>query len=78
MGRVHQGCLGILPAGALGVAFFHHLTAKLTRLDGSVCFLEREGSASGAALREAGSLRIGDATIDTRPIARRFDIPKIQ
>lgn len=70
MGRVHKGCLGILPAGALGVAFFDHLTGELTRLDGSVCFLEREGSASGAALRAAGKLRIGDATIDLHGISR--------
>ncbi len=70
MGRVHKGCLGILPAGALGVAFFHHLSGKLTRMDGSVCFLEREGSASGQALRASGTLRIGDATIDTRGIVR--------
>jgi hypothetical protein len=70
MGRIHQGSLGILPAGALGVAFFHHLTGKLSRLDGSVCFLEREGSASGRSLRAAGTLRIGEATIDTQRIAR--------
>ena len=70
MGRVQKGCLGILPAGALGVAFFHHLTGELTRLDGSVCFLDREGSASGAALRAAGTIRIRDTTIDIRGIAR--------
>lgn len=70
MGRVHHGCVGILPAGALGVAFFHHFTGELTRLDGSVSFLEREGSASGAALRTAGTLRIGDATIETARVAR--------
>ncbi len=70
MGRVQKGRVGILSAGALGVAFFHHLTGKLARLDGGVCFLQREGSASGAALRDAGTLRIGDATIDTRGIAR--------
>ena len=70
MGRVQKGCLGILPAGALGVAFFHHLTGELARLDGRVCFLEREGSASGAALCDAAALRIGDATIDLRRMAR--------
>lgn len=70
MGRVHQGCVGILPAGALGVAFFHHLTGELARLDGSVSFLEREGSASGAALRTSGTLRIGEKTIDIRRVAR--------
>jgi hypothetical protein len=52
------GTVGITPAGALGVAFFYHLTAGLTRLDGRVHFVEREGSASGAALRGAGGLRI--------------------
>lgn len=70
MALVEKGTLGILPAGALGVAFFHHLTGELTRLDGSVSFLEREGSASGAALRTAGEIRIGDATIGTQRIAR--------
>ena len=74
MGRVHQGCVGILPAGALGVAFFYHLTGRLARLDGRVCFLEREGSASGAALRSAGVLHIGDATIATARVARP-DLP---
>ena len=66
MGRVHQGCVGILPAGALGVAFFHHLTGELARLDGSVSFLEREGSAR----HHAGTLRIGDATIETLRVSR--------
>lgn len=74
MGRVRKGCAGILPAGALGVAFFQHLTGELARLDGSVCFLEREGSASGAALRAAGTLRIGEVTLDTKRIARP-DLP---
>src|SRR5687768_11667887 len=57
------GTVGILPAGALGVAFFHHLTRELRVMDGTVYFLEREGSASGAALRAAGTLRVahGDA-----------------
>ena len=70
MGRVHRGCLGILPAGALGVAFFCHLTGELARLDGSVSFLQREGSVSGAALRAAGALHIGDTTIDTHHVTR--------
>ncbi len=70
MGRVQQGSLGILPAGALGVAFFYHLTGKLARLDGRVCFLERENSPGGAALRADGALRIGDAKIDVRPLAK--------
>ena len=74
MGRVQKGGLGILPAGALGVAFFHHLTGGLTRLDGGVCFLEREGSASGAALRASGVLRIGGESIDVARLVKP-DLP---
>ncbi len=70
MGRVQKGCVGILPAGALGVAFFYHLTGELARLDGRVIFLEREGSASGAALRTSGVLRIGEKAIEMRSVAR--------
>ena len=70
MGRVHKGCVGILPVGALGVGFFHHLTGGLSRIDGSVCFLEREGSASGAALRLGGNVRIGETTLDFHKVAR--------
>ena len=70
MGRMQKGCVGILPAGALGVAFFHHLTGGLARLDGSVVFLEREGSASGAALRASGVLRIGEKTVEMGRVAR--------
>ena len=52
------GAVGILPAGALGVAFFHHLTHAETDPLGRVVFLEREGSTSGSALRKGASLRI--------------------
>jgi hypothetical protein len=53
-----RGTVGITPAGALGVAFFHHLSLR----EGAVCFVERSGSASGAVLREQG-LRIGDRLV---------------
>ncbi len=58
MRRVRAGTIGILPAGALGVSFFFHLTRQLTDLDGRVFFLERRGSASAAALRSQGRLTI--------------------
>ena len=58
MARRRSGTVGITPAGALGVAFFYHLTGRLSRLDGSVCFIERDGSSSAAAMRTAGCLRI--------------------
>jgi hypothetical protein len=54
------GTVGITPAGALGVAFFYHLTDRFRRLDGTVAFIEREGSGSGAALRKAGGLCIAE------------------
>jgi hypothetical protein len=58
MRRVREGTIGILPAGALGVAFFYHLTRQLTHDDGSVFFVGRRGSASGEALKRASELRI--------------------
>lgn len=50
--------VGILPVGALGVAFFHHLTRGLREMDGRVQFIERRGSAHGGSLRAMGSLHI--------------------
>lgn len=61
MRRVRDGTIGILPAGALGVSFFYHLTRKLTQNDGVIFFLEREGSTSAKALRVRGELIIADA-----------------
>ncbi len=58
MRRVREGAIGILPAGALGVAFFYQLTRELTANDGSVFFLERSASSSAAALRAKGELVI--------------------
>ncbi len=60
MQRVRAGTIGILPAGALGVSFFYHLTRKLESNDGTVFFVERTASRSTAALREKGELRISD------------------
>jgi|GEM_PF-1292307 len=50
--------VGILPAGALGVSLYYHLTGKLSRQDGRVFFLERAGSASAQSLMEGGGIRI--------------------
>lgn len=52
--------MGILPAGALGVAFAFHLTAGFQRLDGTVFFLEREGSASGRALSGGRAIHLAE------------------
>ena len=55
---LRRDTVGIVPAGALGVAFFYYLTDRLARIDGSVTLLQRTGSASGATLREGGVLRV--------------------
>ncbi len=58
MAGLRPGSIGIEPPSALGSAFFFHLTEGLSRLDGRVYFLERPGSASAAALRAGGEIRI--------------------
>lgn len=60
MALVHHGTVGIVPAGALGVAFYFHLTRGLREVDEHVFFLDRVGSASGASLRARGRLRIAE------------------
>ncbi|WP_218082248.1 hypothetical protein [Anthocerotibacter panamensis] len=55
---LRPGTVGILPAGALGVAFFYHLTGGLARQEGRVYFVERRGSASARSLRECPELCI--------------------
>src|SRR5688500_14600880 len=56
-GGFQAGTVGILPAGALGVAFFHHLTQKSAKQK-RVFFMERAGSQSGSSFRERGVLQI--------------------
>jgi len=58
MALLRPGTIGILPAGALGVAFYHHLTRKLREVDERVFFIARRGSASSEALRSAARLRV--------------------
>lgn len=58
MTPLKPGTIGILPAGALGVGFFYHLTRQLSEIDGDVFFIERRGSRSSQRLREAGCIRI--------------------
>jgi hypothetical protein len=52
--------VGILPSGALGIAFFYHLTRQLRHIGDQVFFLERKGSASAKALRVQGQVCIAD------------------
>ncbi|MGB3496056.1 MAG: hypothetical protein WBA57_25225 [Elainellaceae cyanobacterium] len=58
MAPLKLNTVGILPAGALGVGFFYHLTQQLTQLDGDVFFIARRESRSSEMLRQAGSIRI--------------------
>lgn len=60
MARTTIEGVGILPAGALGVSLFYHLTHHLQRIDDRVFFLERAGSASAKTLREQGEFRVAD------------------
>jgi hypothetical protein len=60
MDALKGGTIGILPAGALGVSFFYHLTRRLMALDGAVRFVERKGSKSSEALKKSGGIRIAD------------------
>lgn len=70
MSGILRGSVGILPPGALGVGLFYHLTDRLGRVDGTVFFLERQGSASAALLRSTGELRIADESgIHRQPLA---------
>jgi hypothetical protein len=52
--------IGILPPGALGVAFFFHLTQKLEMLARAPVFFGLAGSKSFRSLAEAGFLNIRD------------------
>jgi hypothetical protein len=74
MSLVEPGSIGILPPGALGVAFFYHLTQKLTRLSRPIRFLGLSGSRSIQSLRKTGFLRIRDEEgIKEVPIADRIE-----
>src|SRR3954466_3255559 len=56
-----QGTIGIVPAGALGVSLFYHLTRQLEQVDDRVFFMERKGSASVGILKAKGEICIADA-----------------
>jgi hypothetical protein len=60
MPPLRQGAIGILPAGALGVSLYYHLTAQLRNISEQVYFVARAGSASSQALRAQAKLRIAD------------------
>lgn len=71
MAALREGTVGILPAGALGVSLFYHLTGELERLDGGVTFIERRGSRSGEMMRGASALQIERrGKIESVPTAR--------
>lgn len=73
MKAIRHGSIGILPAGALGAAFFSHLTARLENIDGSVFFIGRTGSRSSQALVEAGALRFeSEGDMKTIPLEGLF------
>jgi len=62
MAKTMIGGVGVLPAGALGVSFFYHLTQQLRHIDDQVFFLERSGSASAKTQRAQGECCITDDT----------------
>jgi hypothetical protein len=50
--------VGILPIGALGVAFFHHLTGKASPESPGVVFLSRRAAGEGDRWRDASGVRV--------------------
>lgn len=60
MTRTATAGVGILPAGALGMSFFYHLTQQLQHIDRPIFFLERAGSQSAKALLAQGTIQIAD------------------
>jgi hypothetical protein len=58
-----KNSVGILPAGALGVSFFYHLTHQLSQIDGGVCFIERRNSSSSQFLKTNGKIAIATEEI---------------
>src|SRR5687768_4222880 len=87
MAQLRQA-IGILPAGALGVSLFYHLTRELREIRGDVYFIARTGSASARELSRERTLRIADDKgthqIDARELlkadllscARAGDLPE--
>jgi hypothetical protein len=61
MPPLREGAIGILPAGALGVSLFYHLTRQLSDPGEAVWFVARQGSPSSHALSAQQKLRIADA-----------------
>ena len=60
--------VGILPVGALGAAFYYHLTRGCTENQARVQFVERRGSTNNAALAQHGTLTIaGDGKVLSIP-----------
>jgi len=62
MSCIEPGTVGILPVGALGAAFYFHLTRELADVSGKVVFLPRRGSTNRTQMRTGAVLRIAAAT----------------
>src|SRR5258707_635624 len=58
MQRPQMSSVGILPIGALGVAFHHHLTLRAGDLGQEVVFLSRHAGAQGERWSDASTVRI--------------------
>jgi len=57
MAKIELERIGIMPAGALGVSFFYHLTAAGSHPAG-ITFLDRPGAGASSQLRQARGLQI--------------------
>src|SRR5688572_28158264 len=89
MPPLREGAIGILPAGALGVSLFYHLTGHLRTVSDDVYFVARPGSSSAEALSAQPTLRIADARgvheVDARALlkgdllacAERGELPEV-
>lgn len=72
MSGLRANSIGILPAGALGVAFYHHLT-EAGRRDSDLFFLDRPDGGRSTSLRRAKHLHVEyDGAEHLLPVAGRF------
>lgn len=69
---IQPNTVGIMPAGALGVAQFYWLTDQAKDFSGRVFFMERKDSRSAAQVRDEGKLYLRENEID-----RGIDLDRI-
>ena len=70
--EIQPNTVGIMPAGALGVAQFYWLTDQAKDFSGHVFFMERKDSRSAAQVRDEGKLYLRENEID-----RGIDLDRI-